>query len=188
VIYELSRDIEERLRVRKFPLKVHYGPEAVSREYHDPTIVMLRDLDADDTLRAPAGQQRNPRKFAVRELAALALVYAKSSLDGAHRGDHERLCEKLIDGLTTELEAWATEAKCDVLTLTGGRYVNPAELELEKWNGVVYALRFRVPRGVSALTYEGEARPTGAATAVQNQTQARMIGAEDEAPEIGCGA
>jgi hypothetical protein len=62
---------------------------------------------------------------------------------------------------------------------------------------VIYALRFRVPRSVYALSYSDElesnpatagAEPTGAAAGVQNQTRVRLNGSEDEDPDIGCGA
>lgn len=188
MIYEMARDIEERLRARKFPLRVYYGPEHVKREDFELRVVMMRDLDADDQFRPPAGQRANARKFGVRDLAVVALVVAYSAQVGAHRGDHERICEAVVDGLVTEIESWVTESKGDVLAFTGGRYLVPAELELEQWPGVIYALRFRVPRGVSALTYQGEARPEGAPTAVQNQTQVKLKASEDEPPETGCGA
>jgi hypothetical protein len=194
VIYEMMLDVAERLLARGFPLRFEYGPQAITREGFDRAVVFVRDHDADDQWGPPVGMQRNPPKVLTREQSTVALVYAQSSRPGAHRGDHERLCEQFVDAVTAELVHWSKEAKTSV-TLTGGKYVNPAELEHEQYAGVIYALRFRVPRSVYALSYSDElesnpatagAAPTGAAAIVQRQTRVRIAGREDEDPGIGC--
>lgn len=188
MIYEMSRDLEDRLRARKYPVRVSYGPEMVNFTRRGLHVVMMRDPDADDQFQSVAGQRGNARRTGVRELCTLVVLTANSTKPGAHRGDHERECEALIDAVTTEIEAWATEAKIDYITWTGGKYVLPEGDLPEQCASVQYALRLRVRRGVSALSYTGDARPEGAAATIRNQTSVRMTGAEDEDPETGCGA
>ena len=78
-LYGMSRDVAELLRAKKFPLRVHYGPERMHREgYPENVIVFERDREASDTLAAPRGVQRNPRKMRLRMLTGIATVYARS--------------------------------------------------------------------------------------------------------------
>lgn len=184
----MSRDIEDRLRARKYPVHVSYGPEPIDTTRRGFHVVMMRDPEKDDVFRPPAGQRGNARRTGVRELCVLAVLTAASSKSGAHRGDHERECEALIDALTTEIEAWSTEAQLNAVTWTGGKYVWPEGEAPEQCAYVQYAITLRVPRGVSALSYTGDARPEGSAAGVSNTTRVRLTGAEDETPETGCGA
>ncbi len=177
MIYELSRDLEASLQARKFPLRIAYG-------------------EIVNTTRPPPVRSRLKM---VRDLAVIAVIYAKASEAGAHIGDHERLCEKLVDAFQCALYDWSVEAKSGTIPITEARYLskeNAADVELwpdvMQWghSGVLYALRFSVPRGVYLLDFENQARPTGAPTGVRNRTEARRAGSqdEDEDPEIGCGA
>jgi hypothetical protein len=189
VIYEMVQNLSDLLSARGYPVPVLYGPERMIRHAFDPAIIFERDREGTDEIRAVQGQQANARRKAVRDLAVRATIYAKSNVDGAHIGDHERACEALVDAVIVALYDWAVEAKAGAINYTEARYLSAADLdEIETFPGVVYALRFRVPRGVFALTYSGDARPTGSPTAVSNQTQARISGREDEDPAIGCGA
>jgi hypothetical protein len=73
--------------------------------------------------------------------------------------------------------------------ITEARYLVASEYnDVETWPGVVYRLRFRVPRGVFAVTYEGSARPEQELAGFNNRTEARLAGSDPETPpEIGCG-
>lgn len=186
MIYEMSRDIGARLEAAKFPVRVVYGPEQTAREIYDPVIVIERDRGGSDRITPPQGQQSNPRKYMTRWLAARATIYAKSSLDGATVWDHERECEKLVDGLLVALTEWQTAERAGAINVAEARYLAASERnDVETWAGVVYVLRFSVPRAVFKLTYLGEARPTQALSGHRNQTIASTPGGD---PATGCGA
>lgn len=159
MIYELSRDLEARLREQRYPVRVVYGPERTAREAGgDMVIVIERDTQTSDTVRSTQGFRANPRSFAIRDLAVLARVHAYSPLRGAHRGDHERVCEQLVDALLCALRRWMSLGRTGSdLAVTEARY--DVDDSVEAWPGVVYRVRFRVPRQMSELDWAGAAHP-----------------------------
>jgi hypothetical protein len=197
VIYEMAQDIRAALLARGYPIELTYGPEAAVREdYHGSLIIIERDRESSDAFAPPKGARENAPKRGVRVLAAKATIYAKSSLEGAHVGDHERLCEMLIDALQSAIYNWGVEGRTGGITIASGKYLPASARNLpETWPGVVYELKFGVPRGVSDLRYptagegaSGEARPTGSAAGFRNRTEARLTGAGDDDPALGCGS
>lgn len=180
MIYGLSKDVAAKLKARKFPVVVLYGPERVTRERYQRAIVFQRDRKASDVVRATPGQHTNARRMRVRELCAQITLFVQSSLPGARVNDHEDVCEKLVDALIIALEEWGTEAKAGDLPITDARYAFAADHpDIEAWcanGGVAYVIKFRVPRGVAALTYSGEARPEGTAVNVGNVVQVSQNG------------
>ncbi len=190
MIYEMTRDLESILVGRKFPYPVIYGPEQITREGYDPAIVVERDDTASDLFSPPRGAHTNPRGRHTRDMAVRATIYARSESDGAHRGDHERECEAILDGFTTALYEWASATRHAPITFSEARYVAPAGELGESAPGVKYILKFHVPRGVVALTFTGEGRPKQKLGGFQNRTETRLAGAdvdEDADPELGCG-
>jgi hypothetical protein len=184
VIYEMARDVGARMLARKFPVLVVYGPERMQRESYDPIIVIERDRGGSDGLAAASGQQRNPRKIMTRTLAVRASIYARSSLPGAMVQDHERECERLVDGLLVALFEWQTAERAGAVSVSGARYLSAADRnDVETWPGVVYELRFNVPRAVFAMTYEGEAKPTAAILGIRSRTEVSAPGFD---AETGC--
>lgn len=180
----MMRDIEEDFRKRKFPSAFVYGPERVTREgYFDHAIVFERDREASDTVGPVKGSQSNPRKMRVRELCVKCTIYAQSRLEGPRINEHEAECEQIVDALVIALAEWGEASRAGDLPITESRYLKAEEREaVEVWPGVVYVLRFRVPRGVTARDYTRAARPTGAATGVGGQILVRRNA--DDPPEV----
>lgn len=187
MLYELSRDVEELLRARLYPVTCLHGPERPGRGGQHHSLVMVFERASGDRFDAPRGFTVNPRKVATRQLACQVTIYAKSNLPGAHRGDHERLCEQLIDALTVTLDNWADRQRAVGLAVTGGAYLTAADRDdVEGWTGVVYALRFNLPRGVMARDFNGEARPEASLSGFSNSTQVTLTGSDAD-PVTGCG-
>jgi hypothetical protein len=190
MLYELSKDLQALLAAKKYPVKVRFGPERVMRDKYREghAIVIEHDPDAGDRLLAPPGAKHHSRMLRARVLGAKATIYARSSLPNAHRGDHERECEKIVDALTCAMYKWGAEAKVGDLPVSKMGFLAAPPDGPEVWPGVVYEIRFGVPRGVYDRDYVGEqnagaAGPTGAATAVGNTTVATVPGV---APATGC--
>lgn len=190
MLYEASKEIQTLLSAQLYPVKVKYGPERVQRGHYPSghVIVIERARDADDTLSAPKGVNQNPRRLYDIALACKATIYARSSLGGAHHGDHEREAEKVRDAFLAALYKWGVGARAGAIAVRGARFSPPAEEGPECWPGAVYELRFTVPRGVFDRAYVGEQnagtpRPTGAATGIGNTTIASAPGVT---PATGC--
>lgn len=187
-IYSLMQDVETKLRARKFPSAFEYGPNRTARTgYFDHAIVFERDRKATDLVSPAKGWDNNPRKMRTRELCVQVLIYAQSRLDGAMVNDHEGECEQIVDALLIALAEWGSEGRAGELPITEARYLSAAEYNdpatpTEVWPGVVYVLRFRVPRGVSARDYTGAARPIGAAASVGGEVEVRRN--PGDAPEV----
>jgi hypothetical protein len=188
----MSRDLEANLLAHRFPVAVVYGPERLTREavHGRPTIVVERDTEQSDSL-SHVAVRGNARKLFVRELAVRARVYAQSSLPGAHAHDHEDLCEKIVDAFLVALYQWGVEGKAGAIPITEAKYIPPPE-GFEQFPGVVYSIRFRVPRSVDERTFAGEtaagaARPTGTIAGIANRTDVTYAHSDDD-PSVGCGA
>lgn len=201
MIYEFTREIQGFLTDQSYPVRVIFdaGNELaqVKTAAHRGLLVVIDHDPAGDTLGPPPTARKNPRLLAARMIGAKAEIYAKSSLPGAHRGDHERECEKIVDALIAAFNRWRVEGQTIPVVWAGGKYVpgkDAPDNPREKWTGVCYEITFKVPRGVYDRSYVGEqnpgaARPTGTAASVSNQTRARLEGGDPEAdPDIGCGA
>ncbi len=196
MLYEFHKEIAALLAAKGQPAAVRFGPERVSCERFPGQVIVIEHDEAGDQLAPPAGFSRNPRRVADRMIGAQATIYARSSLPAAHRGDHERECEKVIDAFTVALVAWGVNVVKSPkgAPVSSMRYVKPkasdgSELSPEVWPGVAYEIKFRVPRGVFERTFvaeqnPGNARPVGAATDVQNRTDATAPGQD---PATGCG-
>jgi hypothetical protein len=180
--------LAERLTARKFPFPVVYGPEQHDRDAFDTTIVFQRDESVNDTIGSPQGQQRNPRKHYTRKLAVVATIYAKSTEPNAMIGDHEWLCEQLVDAVTVALDEWCSEAKAGEPEYGEMRYLRREEMgKLETWPGRAYVVRFKIGRGVMARDYLGAAQPQGTMSGFSNTTQVHRTAAPaGELPATGC--
>lgn len=195
MLYEFTKDIQTFLGEKGYPVKVRFGPERITRDrYRECAIVIEHDPDTGDRVVAPPAARRNPRLVRARVLGCKATVYARSSLPNAHRGDHERECEKYVDALIVAFYRWGAEGRVGDLPITKAGYLAAPPDGPEVWPGVVYEIRFGLPRGIHDRAYAGEqnagtAQPTGSPTGVQNQTQARLEGGDPDAdPDLGCGA
>ncbi len=192
MLYEAAKAIQTLLSAQLYPVKVKYGPERIKRGAYPSghVIVVERARDADDVLGPPKGVNQNPRRLFDIALACKATIYARSSLGGAHDGDHERETEKIRDAFLAALAKWHAGARAGTtagIQVSGARFAAPEEGP-EKWPGAVYELKFTIPRGVYDRAYVGEqnagaARPTGAATGVGNTTVASAPGVT---PATGC--
>ncbi len=197
LIYELARDLQTLLTARKFPVNVIHGPPRLGlpETFGAGSLEVHTQLDAqggDDVGGAARGSKANPRQVGTRAIGVRALIYARSSLDGAGIGDHEKLCQALVDGVIVSLLHWASETKAVGFAFKSGKMISRDERVAEGSDtppGAVYELVFSVPRGVYALTYEGEARPvTSGAITVTSATHAYRTGGDPDAdPEVGCG-
>ncbi len=190
MLYECSKQIQTLLSAQLHPVRVKYGPERIKRGHYPSghVIVVERARDADDTLSAPKGLNQNPRRVFDIALACKATIYARSSLPGAHDGDHERELEKIRDAFLVALYKWGAGARAGAIAVSGARFSAPEAEGPEKWPGAVYELRFTIPRGVFDRAHVGEqnagtARPTGTATGVGNTTVASAPGVT---PATGC--
>lgn len=191
MIYDLHYDLRTMLTELKFPIDWRYGPLPLDPSgYPDLTVVVERDRDgASDAIRPPQGAHPNARQMRVRELPAKIMVFAReSAIANAQIGDHERLCEKIVDALIVALAEWGTAARVGTITPTESRYLRKDErADVEVWPGVVYLMRFAVPRGVLRRDFLGNARPTGTIGKIANRTDVRPQADPDADPATGCG-
>lgn len=181
MIYEIALEVEARMRDRKYPYRVQYGPEFASRDGNGSNgIVVLRSARPDAFAPADA-RNANPQYRAVRTCAVDAWVYARSSKPGASRHDHEFDCEAAVDLFTCALYD-TIKVRREGVVFVGGSYLTPDELamtNLTTWNGVVYVMQFGIQRGVVAKDYTGDARPEGAFGSATNTTAVFALGHED---------
>lgn len=205
MIYDVSREVEDKLRAQKYPVRVYYGPERAHREPALGGVIIFERAPASESIVSPKGQQANPRKVATRQTQGRVRVYAKNTSAGARINEHEALCDYVVDAVIVAVEETITEAKMGVLSWGEARYLSPAELHaearerqtaenrtqsypLEQWPGVVYQLAFSFERGVMKQDWLHAARPEVAAPGFAGRTDAYLTnGPSDAEPSTGCG-
>jgi hypothetical protein len=190
MIYRMMLDVEAKLHKRGFPVTCIYGGERLNFEGFTSNLFRFeRDPDQPDVVGYPRGSvglQDKPLR-AIRSLATRVVVYGQSPLAGAMLPEHEHECEQLVDAAIVAIAEWAVESRASVLPLeiTEARFVTDATdrkaVYAEGWPGVVYALRFKMPRAVRALTYvsgaaPGLPRPKGTPTDAENDLRVQVAG------------
>jgi len=191
-VYDMTRDIAVNLGARKFPVPISYGPERTKRTVFNTGIVVERDRKANDGVRSAPGVARHPVKQYARDLAVVVHVYVQSTAGGARVVEHEAECDQIVDAFVGELRDWISGGKAGVdPQITESRYLAPEDLAamsadgaegLERWPGVVYRIKFRLPRGVTRLDYQGNAPETGTPASVGGDIEVKVNGVEP--PEI----
>lgn len=201
MIYDVSREVESKLRAQKYPFRVVYGPLHLHREDYPSGLIVFERAAVSESIGSPKGQQVNPRKLATRQTQGRARVYAKASKAGARLNEHEALCDYVVDAVIVAVEEAITEAKMGTLTWSEARYLTPAERQaeardqqtadnrtqsypLEQWPGVVYQLQFNFERGVAKRDWLHAARPEVGAPGFAGRTDAYL---GDSGPSTGCG-
>lgn len=193
----MSKDVETALKARRYPVKVIYGPERLTRgpQAGQATIIFERARDTGDKVTFVKGAQGpNPKMVRARLLGVIVTVYASSGAAGAKTHEHEHACDQIVDALIVAIDEWFVEGRTGQLCeYSVSRMMNASEFESDEmraWPGCVYQLRFDLPRGVRALVYTppkdhapgtlpGEAQPTA--------TIARFGGGEARVHRDGLG-
>lgn len=188
LIYEVSRELGLRLKARKYPFRVHYGPERTNRESNaSPVILVCRDRADGEDIQPAVGQQANGRKIATRLQGVEIKIYAQSSLPHATLQEHEELADYLVDAVLVSLYEIAAAEKMGTLEFTEARFMYSNELVTEKgepehWPGVVFLLRLKIGRGVLKRDYLKQIRPAAAPTGAGTDVEVRLK--SDDPPEV----
>ncbi len=189
MIYKMSRELQALLRAKDFPVSVDYSPKPLPRGEHFTglAIEISRDREASDAISPRPGAWKNPNAVRRRDMAVRCYIWARSSKGGAHIGNHEDVCEALVDAVICGLRSWyLAHVHADLLEFTEARYVGPHAVEPEysdpvgSWPGVIYRLKFRVPRAVCDVDYAGEGLPEGSPSATSTTVEASINGEDFE--------
>lgn len=168
MIYKLAtKYVADHLRAKHFPFPVTYGPEAFVRECRGNQVVIMRDTQSDGFAPPPTAARNGffdstnanrptGRLLGVRTVGVVAYVFAKATVPGASRAEHEDLADQCVDAVQCALYNTGTATKQPVALLSG-RFVPASELlgVHDKFSGVIYELRFTMQRGVTDRTFEG---------------------------------
>ena len=186
MIYRLATHVGDALAARQYPVRVVYGPERVSHSLTASAIVIERDRDSGDTFENVRGAFRNAKHPAIRMVGARATVYWRAAVAGARVQDHEDECDAVVDALYCAVDSYMqASARINLTPVSEARYLRAEEIAaegLETWAGVVYRLRWRMPRGVASTTYLGLGLPTAAPAATTSGVHVRRNGADP--PEV----
>lgn len=163
MLYEISKEVDARLKVKKVPLRVAFGPERTKSTALNERIVI--EHDEGDTFEALMLVQPNlgkpsPSAAFKRWQAAIARIYARSPNAGAIQADHYRRAEAVLDRLLLALD-YVVRVRKNAMRLVGGRFILPEDLSSsETWPGALYELRFAIDRGVIDTDWNGESAET----------------------------
>lgn len=153
MIHEVYSLLAAALRAKGVPFEFRYGPQQVPDKVGGTRLEMSRDYGADEAI-APGRDMKNPRMAAIRRTPAVIRIFARSTLQGAQRHDHERLADTLADMCLAALPAIVRTAKTTWAKTNAGLV---ADKTADGWAGVVYEIRFTIDRGVYDTTFAGAA-------------------------------
>ena len=157
LIYGLTRALQSRLRGRKYPFEIRYGPERNRRRARFETgVVMQRDRQRSESFGESNLNRMGSRISRSRSITAEALIYAASTSPGASVQHHEDLADCLVDALVSELHRWTKEKGVELILLTG-KLLTSEEIRgtHDVWAGAVYRLQFDLIRGIERLDFDG---------------------------------
>lgn len=158
MLYSISKLLDLALAAKKFPLHVHFGPEATeSLNGARERIVMWQPLDEKkEQFPATRSARYNPKMPMRREQAGRIRIYAKSPLPGAKWGDHVERCEKILDGVLAELDAIIRGGRNEWSLTSGGFISLVDEKGSPVFSSAVYELEFTVDRAVNSVNWNGD--------------------------------
>lgn len=161
------------LKAKGVPFECVYGPQQVPDTVGATRIEMFRDYESGETLNASRAVHRNPRMVRTRLTPAVVRIFARSTIKGAQRHDHERLADRLADLCLVALHDIAREQRVPMNVQRAGLV---ADATTDGWAGVVYELRLTIERGVFDLTYQGAAANEASLTAASGRTDVDIDG------------
>jgi len=161
VIHAIGVSLRTRLAARGVPFEVVDGPEPAKNASTFGRERIVLERDTSDSFRAGRGTKQNPARGAwFREVGCVARIFARSPRAGAMSFEHFERTEHVLDHVIVALDEVVRGDRKEVLTLTGGGFVELEDMSAsDRVSGAVYELRFVVERGVYAETWAGEARP-----------------------------
>lgn len=184
MIYQMTRDLEEHLHAREYPVKVDYdeGERLKHANRRSYEILVGRDVEAGDAVRAIVASRENPKNTMVRDLGVAAYFYVQARRRGATLQEHQHDCDDLVDAFLVSLRDWFVASGAGTqVPVKESRYLTADEYNgSEHFSGVVYRLRFLVPRAVARRKYGGGARDVATLEAVDNKFEARLMGGAKE--------
>ena len=183
----MSRDLEDRLQSRGFPVRIDYqGGERLARATGSSYEILIgRSMSRGDSVETIVASNVNPRKCMVRKLSVDAYFYVQAAHSGSTLDEHERDCDALVDAFLVALLGWTVASKAGVtLSVSESRYLNSEEYNnAESFLGVVYKLQFSIMRAVLDKTYEGESRGIAQVQSVSTTASITQTGAPEETRE-----
>lgn len=197
MIHEIGVELGTALRGRGCSFPVVDGPEPTQPTSWSRERIVIERSGRDSYTAAP-GHNINPRRYMIRNIGLKISIFAQSSRAGALAFEHERRAEQVLDMVLTSLVDIAGIRK-NGMTLTGGEFVAPADLEKsESRGGAVYELTLSWERGVTKKTFAGAARPELVLPGgvISSRTLVSARGADDDGDpttvpadaETACGA
>lgn len=180
MIHAIGVGLRTKFAARGVPFDVVDGPEPrpSAGTFGRERIVIERDTS--DGFIPGRGTKQNPARAAwFREVGCILRIFVRSPRAGAMSFEHYERAEHVLDHAIVALDEVVRGDRQEMLTLTGGGFVELADMApSERVGGVVYELRFVVERGVYAETWAGEARPEaviGGAEGVAITTNPRRV-------------
>lgn len=161
------------LKAKGVPFEITYGPQPVPDKVGGTRIEMFRDYQAGDTLAPARAVHRNPRMVRSRLVSAVVRIFARATVKGAQRHDHERLADQLADMVIVALHDISREQRTPMQITRAGLVSDDTT---DGWAGVAYELRVTLERGVFDRTFQGDAAAEADLTATSGVTDVDIDG------------
>lgn len=183
MIHEIGVELQAELAAKGVPFRVVDGPEDTqTTTWGRERIVIERDEDRGDSFGPVKSQRANPKHRFTREIGAKITIYTQSTRSGAQGFEHFRRADHALDLVLVALDK-VVRTRRNTLTISGGRFLRPADLEnSERRGGAVYELTFTVDRAVYEQKWDGSIAGEWTVTpgSIANTTKVSALGGPDD--------
>jgi hypothetical protein len=192
MIREVAVDLQANLRAKGCLVDVVVGPEATNTVTFGRERIVIEHGDSD-SFQPAWSQSVNPKRFMTRLIGAKGTIYSKSPKAGALVFEHRRRCEQILDMTLAALSrVHAVRNGKGAFLPSSGRFITPDDLAAsERPGGAVYEFTFTIQRGVTDVTWTGDAQPEAEVggvdgVGINNVTRVSVNGSEtyESIPEV----
>ena len=178
-LYDLYTQVRDRVKGLGMPYDFAYDVPPVPSAVGATRIYMTTDDAAGDQVRPPHSpvSRGNPKIVGNLALGARVVIFARSTVTGARRHNHEALALQIANMVHVAIHEVVLASRT---TYRAGRYGFVAnDATPDGWAGRVYEMSLQLDTPLRDISWIGEAGPEGSFTTASTTLAASGDGATD---------
>lgn len=179
-VHALYINVRDSVKAKGLPFDFVYGPPQVPEKVGGTRIFMAHDDEAGDAILPARSQHNNPKQVGVRSIGMRVVIFARDTVEGAQRHEHEALALQLANMVHVALHRAVTVTHKTLWRMRAVGFA--ADATTDGWNGRVYVMRFHVDTPIADRTYQGAAKPEGSFASPVTSLTATGAGAPTDLP------
>lgn len=177
-LFDLYTQVRDRVKSKGFPFDFTYDVPPVPASVGGTRLYMCTDDAAGDQVLPPHAPvaRANPKHVGILAVAAKIVIFARSTLNGARRHEHEALALQIVNMVHVAVHEVVLASKTRYRVTRYGFVSNEST---DGWAGRVYEMRLSLDTPLADVDWLGEAGPEGSFTTSTTTLAASGVGASD---------